>query len=87
MKFLINRTSSYGNKEIKPCEEAIKGKYITKKELTGSETDQETVGWFITVNSLEELLALNKKHGALIINIYNYNHSIMEIEIYDDCRE
>lgn len=40
-------------------------------------------GWFIEINTLEELLEFEKEHGALIIRRNWGNHYIMQITIYD----
>lgn len=45
-------------------------------------------GWFITINSLEELMAFQEKYGNLVLQkSYNNPSSIPEIEIYDSYRE
>lgn len=40
-------------------------------------------GWFIEINTLEELLEFEKEHGDLIIGRNWRNHHIMQITIYD----
>lgn len=45
-------------------------------------------GWFIELNTLEELISFIEKVGEeVIIQKCCYNTEIFEIEIYDDCRE
>ena len=55
--------------------------------------DTEAI-WYVDINTLEELMALFKKHGKLVIEeswLGHYDEEqkkpIMEIEIYDDYRE
>ena len=40
-------------------------------------------GWFIEINTLEELLEFEKEHGDLVISRNWQNHYIMQITIYD----
>ena len=44
-------------------------------------------GWYIKINTLEELIAFENKYGALIISKDWDNQEEMQIEIYDDYRE
>lgn len=44
-------------------------------------------GWFIEINSLEELMELYNEVGDIIISQSTFNPDITEIEIYDDYRE
>jgi len=48
--------------------------------------DFEDEGWFIEINSLEELMKFHEKYGNLVINS-DYSSSISTLEIYDDYRE
>ena len=45
------------------------------------------IGWFIEINSLEELMKFQKVQGDIIIKKCWENSSIKEIEIYDGYRE
>lgn len=49
--------------------------------------DFEETGWFIEINSLEELLEFQKKYGDLVLQHSMWNEEIPEIEIYDYYRE
>lgn len=49
--------------------------------------DFKAEGWFIKINTIEELLKLEEKYGDLIITTLYNNKNIKEIEIYDDYRE
>lgn len=44
-------------------------------------------GWFIDIDTLDELLKLADGHGALILSRVDGAPDIREIEIYDDYRE
>lgn len=44
-------------------------------------------GWFIEIDSLENLIEFHDKHGSIIIDWCSDNDSIREIEIYDDYKE
>lgn len=44
-------------------------------------------GWYIKINTLEELIAFENKYGSLIIEKNWDNQEEMQIEIYDDYRE
>lgn len=116
MKFVISRTSSWGNE--KPCEEATPYEIADidiRNFKTPEEFDKEVgfrVGkwydkgtnhriidghiardistikcWAIEINSLEDLLALHRKYGQLVIQTSMWNKETPEIEIYDDYRE
>ncbi len=44
--------------------------------------------WVIEINSLEDLVELQKEHGELVIgSSYNHKDQIPSIEIYDSYRE
>lgn len=43
--------------------------------------------WFIEVDTLDALLALESKYGQLVIERHWRNHEQLNIEIYDDYRE
>jgi hypothetical protein len=43
--------------------------------------------WFIEINTLEDLLALQDREGQLVIGTYFHNSDYREIEVYDDYRE
>ena len=49
--------------------------------------DFVTTGWFITLDSLDDLIALAEREGHLIIGLSANSSEIMEIEIYDSYRE
>lgn len=49
--------------------------------------DIESEGWFVEINSIEELHAFVKKHGGVIINLENPTYNLYSLEIYDDYRE
>lgn len=79
MKFGIHRTSGY-YQENPPCEGA-------KLEAT-RKTDYDRNKWSVEIDSLDELMKLVKKEGAIIIHPPGaYQKEIPEIEIYDDFRE
>jgi hypothetical protein len=59
---------------------------ITKYGIQRVFKDQEK-GFFIEVNSLEDLIRLFEHYGKIIINNNYYNENIKNIEIYDDYRE
>lgn len=44
-------------------------------------------GWFIEVNSLEDLMNFNEKYGDIILRKCWDNENINEIEIYDSIRD
>ena len=50
--------------------------------------DFRTTGWFIEINSLDDLIAFKNKYGSLVIEDDPYNRNqFARIEIYDDYRE
>ena len=49
--------------------------------------DFDARGWFVDINSLEELMAFYQRHGRIIIFPSWDNYTIPCIEIYDDYRE
>ena len=44
-------------------------------------------GWFIDINTLEELINFKNKYGELVLQNSIYNEDIIVIEIYDTYRE
>lgn len=58
------------------------GKYGIARDFVDSK-----LGWFIDVDSLEELLALADCQGEVIIGRNDDNEDIRQIEIYDGYRE
>lgn len=96
MTFDIYKTSEDTLYDVKnqPCE----GSYKTVKERTirwliqdenskaiYQEIPRKVNRWSIDINTIEELIALMKEVGSLII--YKDNHHSYSIEIYDDYRE
>lgn len=79
MKFKITRASSFNINEIQPCEEAHKEKFSIN--YVNSKVFCE--GWFIEIETIEELLKLKEKYGDLIIQDYG-TIEIPTIVIYDD---
>ncbi len=51
------------------------------------EFPNESTGWFIEVDTLDELIDFCNKHGDVIITRAWDNKNIYELEIYDDYRE
>lgn len=89
MKFNIMRTSSVGNKNVAEEAHTIK---VARKAHDGRKF--ETTEAEIEINTLEDLLALVDKYGAIIVDttalrqgnvIGEYND--YELEIYDTWRE
>ncbi len=82
MKYIISKTSSFGQRNEAPCEGAV---------AVGCNEFGDTL-WGIEINTLEELMALQDKVGhPLIIGpapYYDANeYSGKAIEIYNDYRE
>jgi len=85
MEFRIGRTSHNGNQA--PCEEAYEREVVEEDSIFGAwrmSTKQIVVRWFIDINTPEELVALEKKYGEIIISSCNAGPTL---EIYDDYRE
>lgn len=61
-----------------------KGNYVNATHIIRDFKDE---GWFIKINTLEDLLKLEEKYGELIIKTFYENKNYKEIEIYDDYRE
>ena len=119
MKFIIRRTSVWGNSS--PCAEAKEEQVVetetrtlhSPEEFDKKFADREgswlSVGtnhridrngyicrdrkkmnvWTIEINSIEELIALSRKYGEIIITDHYLNINDMHptLEIYDDYRE
>ena len=43
--------------------------------------------WVVDIETIDDLLRLYQKYGALVIQPFYRNHKLVEIEIYDDYRE
>ncbi len=81
MKFTIKRTGIWGND--KPCDEATPYE-VKNNVIKNGETEK---CWAIEINSLEDLIALYRKYGELVIQTNMWDRETPEIEIYDDYRE
>lgn len=55
--------------------------YVQREHPEGS------IGWFLEIDTLDELLDFKNKHGQIIIQECYNNPNIIELEIYDDYRE
>jgi len=60
---------------------------INERGYVQREIPDVSIGWFIEINSLEELMKFYKENGELIIRGCWDNPNINIIEIYDDYRE
>lgn len=49
--------------------------------------DFDRVGWFVNIDSLDDLMKFIAKYGNIVIETSYRNHNILAIEIYDDYRE
>lgn len=83
MKFKVTRTSIW-NDEISPCKEANR---INERGYIQREFPNDSIGWFIEINSLEELMNFKNRYGDIVITNCWENQNITEIEIYDTYRE
>lgn len=88
MRFFVIRTSENGcssrfNPKEKPCEEAFKSIFVNDYGKYGKE---ETEGWAVEINTLEELMSFYDKYGNLVITKPEFVNAI-QLEIYDDYRE
>ena len=79
MRFMLQVTSIWSHDA-----EEILEKYPTLKDFS-----IETVGehLYITLNGLEDLMALSEKYGELVINACDIVYGENIIEIYDFYRE
>ena len=60
---------------------------INEQGYVQREFPNDSEGWFIEINSLDDLIKFNKQHGDIILRKCWDNKNISEIEIYDDYRE
>lgn len=61
--------------------------HCVKRGYIQREFPNECEGWFINIDTLEELLAFQKKYGNIILTTDWRNPNVLELEIYDDYRE
>ena len=61
--------------------------FIDEKPRNVKNIYEKGDGWYIKINTLEELIAFENKYGALIISKDWDTQEEMQIEIYDDYRE
>ena len=81
MKFVVTRTSDWKCKK-EPCDGAV----LCEIKNTKTKTTEEV--WMIEVNSLEDLLELQKEVDEdLVLQEWWHNPEYYEIEIYDTYRE
>lgn len=74
MRFVISRTSSIGSS-------GVEGVIRVEDETIDRGHDE------IEINTLEELMALVKKYGEVVIFEQAFMHELPGIEIYDTWRE
>ncbi len=84
-------TEEYFNKHFSYREGLWKSKGTNHKEVEGgkwiSRQEEDVEKWSIEINTLEELMAIVKEHGDIIIKQNGMNTVTPEIEIYDGYRE
>jgi len=51
------------------------------------EFPNDAVGWFVEINTLDELLKFQEKYGDVILTRDWNNPQVFKLEIYDDYRE
>lgn len=81
MKFLISKTSS---ENMEDMEEAKQEEYV-QEIIKGH--PKVVKGWFIEINTLQELLNLKTRFKQDLIITTRSGTDIPEIEIYDTWRE
>ena len=87
MKFLISRASISYDEDAAPCEKAIKEKYVVINSTTNYKMEEKE-GWFIEINTLEQLLEFQNRYDDLIIiKRDDLNKDLIEIKIYDSYAE
>lgn len=89
MIFEIKRTSQWFSGEDKPPHDKA---FIKEFERYVGANKIQDKGWFIELNTLEDLLNLQEEMGEKIIisdYLFRYNNIGVEhsVEIYDDYRE
>lgn len=67
----------------------LKGEHhcVNEEGYIQREFPDACMGWFLEINTLEDLIEFQKEHGDIVIGECCYNPNIIEIEIYDDFRE
>lgn len=87
MKFIIYRTSDYFiYKDIKQLNIDL-NKYRTSIKSTIDRFGYEYKYAVIEINTLEDLIELNKDYGNIILQKPDFVKGMREIEIYDTWRE
>ncbi len=81
MKFIIKRTSDWGDEDIQPHERSYEGTF------KGYEGRAEKC-WFIDIENLEELIKFKESVDSdIVISHEVWCKDYQVIEIYDDWRE
>lgn len=87
MRFVVERTSSYGLK--KPCKEAreekVKSYFFDSYECKNRKEKIENK-WVVDLNNLQEILDFVKKYQKVVIENDGW-YELPVIEIYDSWRE
>lgn len=87
MKFIIYRTSDHFNyKDIKKLNIDL-NKYRASIESIIDRFGDECKYAVIEINTLENLIELNKDYGNIILHKPDFVKGMREIEIYDTWRE
>lgn len=60
---------------------------INQQGYIQREFPNDAVGWFVEINTLDELLHFQQKYGDIILTKDYNNPEVLELEIYDDYRE
>lgn len=84
MKFIVYRTSG----ESPPCEGASRELDSYARWEEAEATDEGFI-YTIDINSLEDLLELISRNGAVVVSLHrdDIHYPVPEIEIYDAFRE
>ena len=83
MKFIITRTSDYGDYSS-PCAEAKKTGFLITERYSNKKTEIEA--WTVDFDSIEDLVNFSKKYGNLMIdNELLPNVEFPGVVMYGDC--
>lgn len=84
-RYTYMKEEDYDRQQVAAKKWRASGKNHREDKEGGIVRDMEHEGWFMSINSLDELMAFIKENGEVILFMPD-EYDVVTIEIYDDFR-